>query len=233
MLKGNSHNRLMILAILALLLFVAGCGDDDDELESTARLMVVQAGFGLPGVDLLVDDAVKATDLDYLENTRYFTMDAGEHNVKLRETGTPTPFYVDVDVMLQANQTHTLFIGDTAQNLTTHLVIDNVTRPDTTGQAALRLVNLALNPNAITIKNPVDSEVVAQFENIQYGASTDFFGVPAGDWAFEIRDPITDEILYTSGNLTLQSTKAYTLLAHGMFRDVGDTDLGLTLIDNL
>ncbi len=232
MLKGYSH-KLLIAALLATLLLAAGCSDDDDNIEGTARLMVVQAGFGLPAVELLIDDAVKASDLVYLDNTEYFYLDAGEHNVKLREAGTQIPFYVDVDVTLQANQSHTLFIGDTAQNLSTHFVVDNVTRPDTTGETGLRLVNLALNPDAVTITNPVDSEVVAEFENIPYGGSTDFFTVPAGDWAFEIRDSIHGEVLYTSDNLTLQSAKAYTLLAHGMFRDFGDTDLALTLIENL
>lgn len=234
MLIDKPHRLLVTL--LAVLLLTAGCGDDDDDLdnlENTARLMVVQAGFGLPTVEVLIDDEVEASDLDYLENTRYFTIDAGEHNVKLREGETQSPIFVNVDVTLQRNQSHTLFISDTAGALSTHFVTDNVTRSDTTGLASVRLVNLALNPNAITIKNPLDSEVVAQFENIEYGDVTQFFEIPSGDWAFEIRDPTTDQILYTSGNLTLGSTNAYTLLAHGMFRDVGTTDLGLTLIENL
>jgi hypothetical protein len=225
-----------MVILLAALLLAAGCGDDDDDfnnLDDTARLMVVQAGFGLPTVEVLVDDEVEKSDLDYLETTGYFKLTAGEHNVKVREGGTQSPFYVDVDITLTQNQTHSLFIADTASDLSTHFTVDNAVLPDTTGQAIVRLVNLALQPEAITIKNSVDSEVVAQFDDIAYGESTDFYAVTAGDWAFEIRDPLTDQVYYTSGNLTLQSGSTYTLLAHGLYRDVGNTSLSLTLIENL
>jgi hypothetical protein len=86
---------LSLIAVLAMLSFVAACDEDEKptepEMGEGAELRVIHASPDAPPVDIYAEGVSGAliSDLDYGETSDYLDLDAGTYNIQIRAAGEP------------------------------------------------------------------------------------------------------------------------------------------------
>lgn len=219
-----------ILALFALVAFV-GCSDDDNgttpEPMSKAMVKVVHASPDAPGVDLLVDDAVAATNLTFPQNTGYLEVDAGMRDVKVNVTGTNTTV-IEADLDLMQDKSYSVFAINTVSALTPLVLEDNLTTP-MDGQAHVRFIHLSPNAPSVDI-TLTDGTVV--FGDVEFSEYVDFTPLAAGSYDLQVRVHGTDTVVLELPGIELMNQKIYTVFAKGLVGGSGMQQLGAEIIVN-
>ena len=220
------------LAALALLATVAltGCGDDSSTPITptpSARVMAVHASPDAPAVDLLVDGSVVGPGLAFPNNTGYLTVAAGTRNVKVNLAGTTTTV-LTADVPVAAGLNYSVFACDAVANISTVLLVDNLTAP-AAGKAHVRFIHLS--PDAPAVDVAIAGGAVL-FPNTVFKGSTAFTPVDAGTYDLEVRQAGTSTVVLPLPGITLQAGKIYTVFARGFAGGSGPQALGAQIIVN-
>lgn len=222
----------LFLGLAGLSFGVVGCSDDDTTTNpppaATARAMVVHASPDAPGVDLYVDNAKVDSNLTFLENTAYVTVNAGVRNVKVTVTGTTTAV-IEAPVPIAANAVYSVFATDSVTTLTPLLLLDTLTTP-AAGKAHVRFIHLS--PNAPPVDITLESGAVV-FGNRAFGEYTSFTPLDAGTYTLQVRAAGTTTVVLTLPPVTLTAGKIYTVYAKGFLGvTTGDQALGAQFIAN-
>jgi hypothetical protein len=227
----RSFASLATLAVLAVAVtFAPGCSDDDNgpvAPASTSKLMVVHASPDAPNVDVLVDNAIVATDVPFGVNSAYLAPNSGTRNIKIRVTGTTTTV-IDANLTLAANQAYSAFAVDSVSKISALVLTDNLAMP-ATGKAHVRFVHLS--PNAPAVDVAVTGGPVL-FANKAFKEYTDFTPVDAGTYNLEVRLAGESTVVLPLPNITLNAGKIYTVWASGFVGGTGDQALGAKIIVN-
>jgi len=206
--------KFMILALVPTM-FLAGCDDDDDDLDlldDTAQVMVVHASPDAPAVDLYIDDEKRnTTALNYPANTGYLEVEDGNRNVKVTAAGAglSSPV-INADVDLQEDENYTIFVANTLSNIEAVRVQDDLTEP-AAGQARVRFVHLSPDAPNVDVVVPGGPTL---FTDVQFKEDTPFIPVNAGTYTLEVQPVGTDDAAVTQ-NVTLQAGRIYTIFARG------------------
>lgn len=220
-----------IMAAIALLLPLTGCDDDNGTTNppppGSAKIMAVHASPDAPGVDLLVDNSVVASNVIFPNNTGYLTVTAGTRNVKVRVAGTSTTV-LDANFPVLANTTYSVFAADSAANLDFVALVDDLSTP-ASGKAHVRFVHLS--PNAPAVDVAVQGGAVV-FANKAFTEYTAFTPLDAGTYDLEVRLAGTSTVVLPLPGIILQSGKIYTVFASGFVGGSGTQALGAQIIAN-
>jgi hypothetical protein len=135
-------------------------------------------------------------------------------------TGTANPIrkLFEVTATFEQNRRQTLFVTDTATKVTSFLLYDDATAPDSAFYK-LRIVNAMPNVTSIDVYKGANATVAALFKgDIKFASGTEFFDVALGSDSFFVRPtgaaPTTTPIA-RRGGFTLSSQRIYTMLARG------------------
>ena len=235
--------RFMVLAVLPAAMLVS-CDDDDDDVivqKDTANVMVVHAAPDAPGVDLLIDDAkVNSSTLNYLGNTAYFKVEAGNRGLKVNSAGTATTV-LNGNYNFIKDKNYTIFakgttIQDDPAELGLLIVEDDLTAP-ASGNAKVRFVHLSPDAPAVDIVNVTDAaNQIVLFDAQSFEDVSSFASVPAGTYNLEVRADDGGAVIPIEGLTGLQLTagKIYTVIARGFVTPPqGNTNtLGVQIIEN-
>ncbi len=245
--KNLGTKLTLLLAVLALGAFAAGCSDDDNnptgpnlDLGTGAMLRVVHASPDAPAVDIYVEGIATPVvqDLAYLQTTPYLDLAPGTYNIQLRAAGADaasTPAFETGDLTIPADATITavavglLGSSDAGDRFRVVPYVENFTDPGS-GQAAVRIVHAS--PDAPTVALDVGNDGTPEVTGFARFADTGDAGValPAGTalnvgiWA---GSPLARVTAFTTPELAAGD---YFLIATGLLAQRPDAPDGFGLL---
>ena len=196
-----------------------------------ANLMVVHASPDAPGVDLLLNDTIVGTNLEFPNNTGYLGILSGTRNVKVNVTGTATTV-IEADLPLDTETSYTVFAIDEVAEIAPLVLEDDLT-PPAAGKAHVRFVHLS--PDAPAVDIALQGGAVI-FADVAFGESDDdglFTPLDAGTYDLEVRVADTMTVVLPLPGITLEEGKIYTVFAKGFAApEAGEEPLGAEIIVN-
>jgi hypothetical protein len=206
-----------------------GTGDAYVDLTTfgAAMAMAIHASPDAPGVDLLVDDAVAGTNLEFPNNTGYLAVTAGMRNIKVNVTGTSTTV-IEADLDLTKDKSYSIFAVDSVANIGAVVIEDNLAAP-ASGNAHVRFIHLSPNAPAVDITTTTGAIVFGDYSFKEY---SDFTPLAAGSYDLEVRLEGTETVVLELPGIALEDGKIYTVFAKGFVGGSGDQELGAEIIVN-
>ena len=143
--NARKYLSLFLMLVLGITVFT-GCSDDEEVLAptpvpSTSKVLVTHASPDAPGVDILVDNTVAATNLTFPNSVGYAELTAGTRNIKVNVTGTSTTA-LQANLPLEANKNYSIFAVNTVSSIEAIVLEDNLTAP-ASGKAHVRFIHLS------------------------------------------------------------------------------------------
>jgi hypothetical protein len=192
-----------------------------------ANAMVIHTSPDAPGVDLLVDDAVAGSNLEFPNSTGYLPLTAGTRNIKVNVTGTASTV-IEADLDFVKDMNYSIFAIDAVANIGALVIEDNLVRP-TAGSAHVRFIHLSPNAPAVDITTTTGAVV---FGNQSFRDYTEFTPLGAGSYDLQVRLQGTDTIVLELPGIVLEDGKIYTVFAKGFVDGVDAQALGAQIIVN-
>lgn len=179
----------------------------------TASLRVIHTSYDAPNVDVAFDDAAPAiSNLAYGQSSGYADVRFGTRNVKVTETGTMMPIFIEADLPLLEDSSYTVFAVDQAT------LIDAVFVPDfrapNPSQAKIRFVHASPDAPAVDIKLNSGTGTTV-FGNTDFKGVTDYTTVAGGDYTFVVTAAGDTNIVVAFEPVTVTANTVYTVVAHG------------------
>ncbi len=189
--------------------------------DNRARLRAVHASPDAPNVDILVDNAIVASNVPFKGVLDYTDVPAGDRNIKVNVTGTATSV-IDATVPLAGGTNYTVLAVNFAASIEPLLLDDNTTTPSP-GNAKVRVVHAS--PDAPNVDVLVDDTIV--LTNVAFKEFSDYLEVPAGARNFKVNATGT-AITVIDVTPTLIDGSIYTVVALNTLANIEP----LLLLDN-
>lgn len=219
---------------MASVIVLAGCGKDDDTTPAAqAKVMVVHASPNAPNVDVRINDNIALTNVAFLANSAYTSVNSGATNIKVSPTATTT-YVINANVSLEANKNYSVFAVDSVSKIKAAVTVDDLTAP-AAGKAHVRFLHLCANAPAVDIA--VTGGAVL-FPNRTFNdqstnaALANFTPLNAGTYNLEVRVAGTSVVALALPNITLTAGKIYTVYAKGFLGGTGAQAIGAQIITN-
>lgn len=226
-----SLKKLSILMIVAFgILTFTACSDDEEVMApvtSTSKVLVTHASPDAPGVDILVDNVVAASNLTFPNSVGYATLNSGTRNIKVNVTGTSTTT-LQADLNLAADKNYSIFAVNNAASIEAIVLEDDLTSP-ATGKAHVRFIHLSPNAPAVDITTNTGAVV---FPDYIFKEASAFTPLDAGTYNLEVRLAGTSTVVLDLPGINLSSGKIYTVFAKGLVGGTGTQALGAQIIVN-
>jgi len=223
--------RARFAAGLPILALLYGCpGSTPGDPPPTARVMAVQASPDAPTVILMLNNDVVTRDLDFPENTTYFTVEARPVQFWMYPVTDVYESVVDTSAMLEPGQNLTFWAVDFLGSIEPMITIEDLTTP-ARGKTHVRF--LQLSPDSPSLDLALDDGDVL-FGGYAFRRSSAFVPLDAGVYDLELRVAGTDSVAFDLDPLTLQAQKIYTLWTRGSAASppVGGSALGVEVLEN-
>jgi hypothetical protein len=191
--------------------------------DTRAQLRAFHASPDAPNVDILVDNAIAASNVPYGTAVGFVGVPSGARNVKVNAAGTAATV-IDVTPTLAAGKAYTAYAVGFLAGIAPLLVEDNLSAP-AAGNAKIRVIHASPDaPNVDILAN--DSRVLA---NVPFKAASDYLVVPAGAYIFKVNVAGTATTA-TQASVTLAAGRVYTAIAVGSVSATATNKLGVQLL---
>ncbi len=191
----------------AEVLGIEGAGSD-------ACLRLVHAAPDTPPVDIYLNDAQIAQNLEYGTATEYVAAPSGTgRNMRVTATGAPLEeAIVDWPFDLQAGQAYELLVTGAGEELELNITGTDL-RPLVEGQARLRVFHAS--PDAGEIDIGLEGQEENLFEGVDFRDATDYIVLDAGDYPLEVRPGGEDLTVALQADVALAEGVTYDLVVVG------------------
>jgi hypothetical protein len=210
--KGKLSTVLPLGAVLiglgvAFLSF--GCGSGN------SRFRFVQAATAVPiNVDLQIDGKSIQTNIGFGQSGTYRSISSGSHKFALFATGTTTNPYLNVSTPLTSGDNTVIVQGQfsgasisTAHGAAEPLVLADTNTTPTTGNASLRIINVAPTVGLIDVYVVQSGTSIAgqnpQLPNLGYANASNYLSEAAGSYDVNVTVSGTQNII---ANFTIPLT---------------------------
>jgi hypothetical protein len=221
---------MFLMLVFGITVFT-GCSDDEvmspAPAPSTAKVLVTHASPDAPGVDLLVDNVIAATNLTFPNSTAYSTLNSGTRNVKVNVTGTSTTA-LQANLNLAADKNYSVFAVNNVSMIEAVVLEDNLTSP-ASGKAHVRFLHLS--PNAPAVDITLTNGTVV-FGDYIFKEASAFTPLDAGTYNLQVRLQGTSTVVLDLPGIVLTNGKIYTVFAKGFVGGAGAQALGAQIIVN-
>jgi hypothetical protein len=228
------HMLTKFACLMAAVSVFSSCDkDDDNTTPGQAKVMVVHASPNAPNVDVRINDNIALTNVAFLGNSAYTSLNSGATNIKVSPT-TTTTYVINANVTLEANKNYSVFAVDSVSKIKAAVMVDDLTAP-ATGKAHVRFLHLS--PNAPAVDIAVTGGAVL-FPNRTFNDQStnatlsSFTALNAGTYNLEVRVAGTATVALALPNITLTAGKIYTVYAKGFLGGTGAQALGAQIIAN-
>ncbi|HEX9251629.1 MAG TPA: DUF4397 domain-containing protein [Ignavibacteriaceae bacterium] len=226
---ARKYLSLFLMLVLGITVFT-GCSDDEQvvaPMPSTSKVLVTHASPDAPGVDILVDNTVAATNLTFPNSVGYAELTAGTRNIKVNVTGTSTTA-LQANLPLEANKNYSIFAVNTVSSIEAIVLEDNLTAP-ASGKAHVRFIHLSPDAPAVDITTTSGAVV---FGNYTFKQASAFTPLDAGTYDLQVRLAGTSTVVLDLPGIALAPGKIYTVFAKGLVSGTGVQALGAQIIVN-
>lgn len=226
---ARKYLSLFLMLVFGITVFT-GCSDDEQvvaPMPSTSKVLVTHASPDAPGVDILVDNTVAATNLTFPNSVGYAELAAGTRNIKVNVTGTSTTA-LQANLPLEANKNYSIFAVNTVSSIEAIVLEDNLTAP-ASGKAHVRFIHLSPDAPAVDITTTSGAVV---FGNYTFKQASAFTPLDAGTYDLQVRLAGTSTVVLDLPGIALAPGKIYTVFAKGLVGGSGVQALGAQIIVN-
>jgi len=223
-------------------LLVAGESDSFfiRDTATPAELRVVHASPDAPAVDVVVNDAFGAaliSNLPFGDFEGFVEVPADTYNVKVVPTGATTPVVINADLPLAATENYSVFAVDTLANIEPLVITRDRRRIGTEAKVDIIHASPAAGNVDIYVTAPgADiTDLMPNFSDVPFKASTDFVSLPAGDYDVTVTATGTKTAAIGPATISLAAGGIYTAVAIDEVRTATDNDglpPGLLLMDD-
>src|SRR5215211_5414111 len=181
---------------------------------SDACVRLVHAAPDAPPVDIYLNDAEIAQNLEFGTATEYVLVPSGTgRGVRVTATGTPVDeAVIDTSLDFDPGQAYEILVTGAGDDLEATITGTDL-RPLAQGQARLRVINAS--PDAGPIDIGVQGSEDNLFEGVDFRDATDYIVLDAGDYALEVRPGGEDMTVALESDATLEEGVTYDLIALG------------------
>jgi hypothetical protein len=226
---ARKYLSLFLMLVFGITVFT-GCSDDEQvvaPMPSTSKVLVTHASPDAPGVDILVDNTIAATNLTFPNSVGYADLTAGTRNIKVNVTGTSTTA-LQANLPLEANKNYSIFAVNTVSSIEAIVLEDNLTAP-ASGKAHVRFLHLSPDAPAVDITTTSGAVV---FGNYTFKQASAFTPLDAGTYDLQVRLAGTSTVVLDLPGIALAPGKIYTVFAKGLVSGTGVQALGAQIIVN-
>ena len=209
------------IMIPAVLIFVAGCSDDDNPtipVTPTTNLRVVHTSYDAPAVDVWIDGAVAISNLAYGQSSGYAEVPAGMRNIQVTPTGQTSPVVIDADLNIEEANEYTVAAVDVLADISALVAVDD--REPSASQAKVRFLHASPDAPAVDIKLNSGSGP-AVFSDVSFNEITDYIEVAGTSYTFVVTPTGSEVEVFVFDPIAVSEGTVYTVVAHGSF-DAGD-----------
>jgi hypothetical protein len=181
---------------------------------SDACVRLVNAAPDAPPVDVYLNDAQIAQNLEFGTATAYVSAPSGTgRGVRVTATGTPVEeALIDTSLDFDPGQAYEILVTGGGDDLEATITGTDL-RPLAQGQTRLRVINAS--PDAGAFDVGIAGDKANLFEGIDFRDATDYVVLDAGDYALEVRPGGEDMTVALKSAATLQEGVTYDLVALG------------------
>lgn len=218
-----------LLGVLLLLPLGAVAAPAGSATAGTAQLRLVHASPDAPALDVYVDGQRLITALKFTDATTYVSLPAGSHAVQVfaSAAGQAAGALVATTVEFQDGIAYTLVAADRLARLGTVVFTDNLA--ESAGvQSYIRVIHAS--PDAPDVADVAVAGGPVAYRNLPFKAASPYLPIAPGAYAFEVRPAGTAQALATTGLLTLETGRLYSVVVVGQLND--NTFQALLLPDN-
>lgn len=226
---ARKYLSLFLMLVLGITVFT-GCSEDDEVMApapSTSKVIVTHASPDAPGVDILVDNTVAASNLTFPNSVGYATLNSGTRNVKVNVTGTSTTA-LEANLNLAVDKNYSIFAVNSVSAIEAIVLEDDLTAP-ASGKAHVRFIHLSPDAPAVDI-TLTDGTVV--FGDYIFKEASAFTPLNAATYNLQVRLAGTSTVVLDLPNIALTAGKIYTVFAKGFVAGTGTQALGAQIIAN-
>jgi hypothetical protein len=190
---------------------------------SDACVRLVHAAPDAPPIDVYLNEAQIAQNLEFGTATEYVTVPSGgDRGVRVTATGTPVEeAVIDTGLDFDPGQAYEILVTEPGNGLDLigdegelELTITGTDlRPVAQGQARLRVINAS--PDAGAFDVGVEGSEENLFEGIDFRDATNYIVLDAGDYSLEVRPGGEDMTVALQSDATLEEGVTYDLVALG------------------
>lgn len=217
MLKGfltfNWSKLPSLICVVALVLILTSCLDDDDQAAEplpVAYVSIFHESPDAPSLDVYVDGRT-VNRLEFTDYTGYLNFYTGDRNFKISSFNASNSL-VDTTVNFTDGGFYSVFIVNNLSNVETLAVRDSSNAP-APGKAKIRFINLS--PDAPNLDVALDDGTSNLFTGQAFKTPSDFIEVDATSSAFIVRAAGETEELVSIPDIDMQEGKFYTIIARG------------------
>lgn len=222
--------RLLLLGLLICLIpvmLLSGCDDDDDDDEASIR--VLHMSYDAPAVNVLVNNDIITTNLNYPESSGYAEVDDGTRIVQIVPTGDPSTVVLQNPFDLEEDKSYTLVVVDQLALIDTLFALDARERAE--NAAKVRFIHASPDAPAIDIKTDSGSGTPV-FEGVMFKDITPYIQVPPGNYVFAITESGSTEAALQFNPITLENGEVYTFVAHGTVNETDDVPISVRVFND-
>ena len=204
-----------VFAIAALMLFLAGCLDDDlrtMEPQPVGYVSLYHASPDAPGLNIIVDNRqVNTMPFHYSDHSGYLNFYIGDRNLKFTSQNTAGAL-IDTLLSVKEDKAYSVFIIDRLASIEALLVRDSAASP-AAGKAMVRFVHLS--PDVASVDVKADDAAVALFGGATFKNPTAFKEVDAKTYTYNVFRAGTDDEVLSTQSVDLRAGGYYTILISG------------------
>jgi hypothetical protein len=232
--KLNSKSVLAFIFSAGLLsLLLTSCAKTPMNINTTppplAAVTITQASPDQPPMQIIIDNTrINQLPFNYGDSSPYLDLYAGKSSITFLDNATSKTILTDTINFLQ-NINYSLFLINSVSNPGVLLLTDTLAKP-TTGNAAIRFINLSPDAPAVDLVVQGGAVLVA---NKSYKGYSSFIPISGNTAYLEVHQAGTSTVLATLSKVNFAPGYLYTIWFHGLAAGTTATDkLSVDIITN-
>ncbi len=203
-----------LAAFAAVMVLVSGCKGSHSQNSTDMR--AVNAVINVEPLNVLVDNDVKFSGLAFGSTSPFAEFSSGGREVTVRSSTTQA-VYFDKTLTFGSGANTTLLIYGTSSNMSTILLPDDITSPDTTpasGNFKIRAVGLSPDSGPVDVYVTQASNITnspATIGPVSYTVLSAYSETTAGTYQIVLTVAGTKDILFQSAPVSLVAGSIYTV----------------------
>lgn len=225
--------NLSFLILPAILIFAAGCSEDENVIApeaSNAKVRVIHTSYDAPAVDVRIDNQAAISNLAYGQSSGYADVSSGMINVKVSPAGESEPVVIEADLELAVDGEYTVFAVDQLSSIEPVVSADN--RAPDADAAKIRFLHAAPDAPAVDIKLN-NGNGPAVFSNTAFKNITNYTLVDAGSYTFVVTAAGSSDEVVRFNPISVSAGNIYTVVARGTLNPSDNYDFEVRVfVDN-
>ena len=202
--------------VVAAALVLAACNDDSGSGDGVSLVRAVHLSPDAPLVDIYVDDALAAEDVEYLDETGYLELPAGATNIVVTVADDPGAILIDTDTDLDEDRDYTVLAANFLDEIEPIILVDDNTAP-ASGFVQVRIVHGSPSTGLVDVylttpNLPLDGATATRTD-VAFGKATNYLEAAAGTYQIRMTEANTLDVVLDTGPLTFTAGQIRTIIA--------------------